>query len=149
MAINNDKEFKGALEGMNLSQLRLAAAGFVDSVLPLSTDERIVAAVKVARQEKASETELEMQLRSVKAAALASYTQCGKLCDWSSQAGHFVAKAAVRCVEPLTDGGAQSVWEGAMDARMARTCEVIATGEGTENNEAQVQYRIVESLLNS
>ena len=149
MAINNDKEFKSARVGMNPSQLRLAAAGVVDSVLPLSTDERIVSAVKVARQEKASETELEMQLRSVKAAALASYTQCGKLCDWHGQAGHFVAKAAVRCVEPLTDGGAQRVWECAMDARMARTCEVIATGEGTENNEAQVQYRIVESLLNS
>jgi hypothetical protein len=149
MAINNDKEFKSALMGMSPAQLRLAAAGFIDSVLSLSTDLRVAAAVKAAKQAEVSEVELEMQLRSVKAAALASYTQCGKLCDWSSQAGHFVAKAAVRCVEPLTDGGAQSVWEGAMDARMARTCEVIATGEGTENNEAQVQYRIVESLLTS
>lgn len=149
MAINNDKEFKSALAGMSPAQLRLAAAGFVDSVLSLSTDLRVAAAVKVAKQAEVSEAELEMQLRSVKAAALASYTQCGKLCDWNGQAGHFVAKAAARCVEPLSDGGAHSVWEGAMDARMARTCEVIATGEGTENNEAQVQYRIVDSLLNS
>jgi hypothetical protein len=35
-----------------------------------------------------------------------------------------------------------------MQARMARTCETVATGEGTENREAEEQYRILEAFLN-
>jgi hypothetical protein len=31
---------------------------------------------------------------------------------------------------------------------MARTCQTVATGEGTENREAEEQYRILEAFLN-
>lgn len=37
-------------------------------------------------------------------------------------------------------------WSTAMNARMARVCEKIAEGEGADN-EAQEQYRILESFL--
>jgi hypothetical protein len=77
-----------------------------------------------------------------------SFTQCGKSTDWADQAGHFVAKATVACVRPAAEGE-NLAWEAAMASRMARTCETVATGEGTENSEAQEQYRILGAFLNS
>jgi hypothetical protein len=38
-------------------------------------------------------------------------------------------------------------WNAAMQARMARTCEAISTGQGTENREAEQQYRILEEFI--
>jgi hypothetical protein len=35
-----------------------------------------------------------------------------------------------------------------MNARMARICETIANGQGTENREAEQQYRILTEFLN-
>jgi hypothetical protein len=34
-----------------------------------------------------------------------------------------------------------------MQARMAKTCETVATGEGTEHREAEEQYRILDDFL--
>ena len=75
-----------------------------------------------------------------------SYTQCGRECDWAAQAGHFVSKAASACVQPL-ESGENLAWEAAMQARMARMSETIATGQGTENSEAANQYRILADYL--
>jgi hypothetical protein len=44
--------------------------------------------------------------------------------------------------------GDSPAWDAAMHARMARTCESIATGRGTDNAEAAAQYRILEEFLN-
>ena len=34
-----------------------------------------------------------------------------------------------------------------MQARLARTCQTVAEGLGTENTEAREQYRILETFL--
>jgi hypothetical protein len=149
MNIMNDAEFKAALGRLTPQQQRIAAASFVDSVLALSHDPRVVAAVAAAQRPEVSEVELQMQHHSAKAAAVASYTQCGHQCDWLGQAGHFVAKAAEACVEPMQERGAHHAWETAMRARMARTCEAIGLGQGTDNSEAEVQYRILDTFINS
>jgi hypothetical protein len=59
-----------------------------------------------------------------------------------------VAKAAVACVRPAEEGE-NLAWDAAMSARMARTCETVATGEGTGNNESEEQYRILEAFMNN
>jgi hypothetical protein len=54
----------------------------------------------------------------------------------------------VACVKP-GEAGDNLAWEAAMQARMARTCQTVAEGTGTENREAEEQYRILDAFLNS
>lgn len=148
MAIGNDKDFKSALNGLPVAGQRQLAAAFVQRVLALSGDARVKAALDVAARADASDAELGMALQAANTARVESFTQCGRESDWMAQAGHFVAKAAVACVRPA-EGGDSPAWEAAMQARMARTCETVASGTGTENREAEAQYRILEAFLNS
>lgn len=144
MAISNDKEFKAKLGDLSVSQQRQVAARFVQRVFGLSNDVRVKAAMEVAMRPEISDAELSVVSAAANTARVESFTQCGKETDWNAQAGHFVAKAAVACV------GAASptlAWDAAMQARMARTCETVATGEGTQNREAEEQYRILEDFL--
>lgn len=144
MAISNDKEFKAKLGDLSLSQQRQVAARFVRRVFGLSNDVRVKTAMEVAMRPEISDAELTMVCAAANSARVESFTQCGKETDWNAQAGHFVARAAVACV------GAASptlAWDAAMQARMARTCETVATGEGTQNREAEEQYRVLEDFL--
>lgn len=144
MTIANDKELKAALASLDASRQRQVAARFVDSVLGLCADVRIAGAVNAAKRPDITEVELAAMYQAVKSASVESYTQCGHETDWSDQAGHFVAKAALNCVRPGSDNLA---WDAAMAARMARTCAVISGGEGSESHEAEQQYRILDAFL--
>jgi len=146
MAISNDKEFKATLAGLSSAQQRQVAARFVQRVFPLSNDVRVKAALDVAMRPDISEAELTVVTAAVNTARVESFTQCGKETDWGAQAGHFVAKAAVACVSAASPGSSLA-WDAAMQARMAKTCETVATGEGTENREAEEQYRILEDFM--
>lgn len=148
MTITNDKDFKVKLAALPVARQRHVAAAFVRRVFDLSRDVRVRAALDVAQHDQATDMELTGAYQAANSARVESFTQCGKETDWSAQAGHFVAKAAVACVRPA-GGGDSLAWEAAMQARMARTCETVATGEGTENDEAAEQYRILTAFLNS
>ncbi len=148
MAISNDKEFKTALAGLSTAQQRQVAAGFVQRVFALSGDIRIKAALDAAARADVSDAELTVLSGAANTARVESFTQCGKETDWSAQAGHFVAKAAVACVK-AAEAGSNLAWDAAMHARMARTCQTVADGAGTENVEAGEQYRLLEAFLNS
>lgn len=147
MTIRNDSEFKVALNSLSLAQQRQVAAMFVENVLYLSNDARVRAAVGAAKRVGIAEIELEPLCHAANTARVESYTQCGRETDWEAQAAHFVAKASLACVRPA-DAAGNLAWDVAMDARMARTCETIARGEGTENREAEAQYRILYEFLN-
>jgi hypothetical protein len=148
MAISNDKEFKAALAALPAARQRQVAARFVERVYPLSNDVRVKAALDVAGRPDISDAELTVVAQAANTARVESFTQCGRETDWTAQAGHFVAKAAVACVKPA-EAGDNLAWEAAMQARMARTCQTVAEGSGTENREAEEQYRILEAFLNS
>jgi hypothetical protein len=148
MAISNDKEFKAALAGLPAPRQRQIAARFAERVYPLSNDVRVKAALDVAGRPDISDAELTVVAQAANTARVESFTQCGRETDWTAQAGHFVAKAAVACVKP-GEAGDNLAWEAAMQARMARTCQTVAEGSGTENREAEEQYRILEAFLNS
>ncbi len=147
MAINNDNEFKSALSDLPRAGQRQVAARFAENVLALSKDARVKNAIGTAKRTDITEDELAAAFASAKKASVDSFTQCGTECDWSSQAGHFVARAALACVQPAQPGDSPA-WEAAMHARMARTCEGIASGRGTDNTEATMQYRILTEFLN-
>ena len=148
MAISNDKEFKVALAARPAARQRQVAARFVERVFPLSNDARVKAALDVAGRPDISDAELTVVSQAANTARVESFTQCGRETDWTAQAGHFVAKAAVACVKPA-EAGDNLAWDAAMQARMARTCQTVAEGTGTENREAEEQYRILDAFLNS
>jgi hypothetical protein len=148
MAISNDKEFKSALAGLSPAQQRQVAARFVQAVLPLSGDARIKAALEAAGRAGISDAELAIAAQAANSARVESFTQCGKETDWAAQAGHFVAKAAVACVK-AAEAGSNLAWDAAMQSRLARTFQTVADGAGTDNREAEAQYRTLEAFLNS
>jgi hypothetical protein len=148
MTIGNDKDFKSALAGLSIAQQRQLAARFVEAVFTLSNDARIKAALEAAGRVGITDAELALAAQAANSARVESFTQCGKETDWTAQAGHFVAKAAVACVKPAADGSSLA-WEAAMQARLARTFQTVADGAGTDNREAEAQYRILDAFLNS
>ncbi|MBS4098702.1 MAG: hypothetical protein KGZ83_17915 [Sulfuricella sp.] len=147
MTIANDSDFKAALDHLPPAQQRLLAARFTQNVLAFSRDPRVKGAVDAALREGISDNELALQHQSAKAARVESYTQCGTEADWSCQAGHFVAEAALACVRPA--GRGNPAWDAAMNARMARAAAAIAEGEGDSHREAEAQYRAVETFFNT
>lgn len=147
MKISNDSEFKAALSLLSGATRRLVAARFAENVLALSPDPRVKSAIDAAKRSDITDAELAVVFRSAKAAGVESFTRCGHECDWNDQAGHFVAEAGLACVQPA-EPGSNPAWDAAMQARMARTCETIAIGRGTDNAEATAQYRILAEFLN-
>lgn len=146
MNINNDTEFKAALGGLSSVRQRQVAARFAEDVQGLCKDHRLRTAIDSAKRADITRDELAAALQSANAVSVDSYTQCGHDCDWNSQASHFVAQAVLAGLKPSESGG-NAAWDAAMHARMARTCERIANGIGTDNAEAAAQYRILEELL--
>jgi len=147
MKISNDSEFKAALSFLSGAARRLAAARFAENVLSLGPDPRVKGAIDAAKRADITVAELAAAFQSAKAGSVESFTRCGQDCNWNDQAGHFVAEAGLACVQP-DKPGANPAWDAAMQARMARTCETIATGSGTDNAEASAQYRILAEFLN-
>lgn len=145
--INNDSEFKAVLSGLALVRQRQVGARFVKNVLALSKDARVERTIDSVSRTSLGDDELDAIYKSAKSACVDSFTRCGSECDWSSQAGHFVAEAAMACIKTPGSGG-NPAWDAAMNARMARTCESIAIGRGTDNAEAAAQYRILSQFLN-
>lgn len=143
MVIQTDSEFRSALDKLPTPKQRELATRFTDSVVVLCNDPRIKAALNAARRLDISDIELAAIYQAANAASVESYTQCGKETNWMSQAGHFVAEAAKSCVKPV-ERGHNLAWDAAMYARMARTCETISKGLGTQNRESEVQYRLMD-----
>jgi len=145
ITMDNDTEFKAALGDLPRAAQRRIAARFAESVLALSKDHRIKGAIEAAKRSDITDDEYAAAMRSATAASVDSYTQCGHDCDWNKQASHYVAEAALACFRP----GDRPAWDAAMHARMARSCESIANGDGTDNAETAAQYRILAEFLNS
>ena len=148
MTISNDMEFKSALSRLSRAGQRQVAARFAESVLALCPDPRVGGAINSAKRTDVTEAELKGACQAAKAVSVESFTRCGHECDWHSQAAHFVAEAVLACVKTGGPGG-NPAWDTAMHARMARTCETIATGRGTDNSEPSAQYRILAEFLNT
>jgi hypothetical protein len=150
--IQNDAEFKQALQNLEATQQRSVAALFVEHVLPLSNDERIQSAVKVAVNSNATDDELSNALKSARAATFDSHTRCGSEGNWTEQAGYFVARAAVAAVTPLAQSKKRGpAWQAAMSSRMAKTSLLI--DEDTEDvpmhTENEWQYDTLTKYLQS
>ncbi len=146
MNITNDKDFKAAMANLPAARQRQLAVGFVRRVLDLCSDVRVKAALQAAERADITAAELALISPSVHSARVESYTQCGRDTGWAPQASHFVAKATECCVR-ADPAGDNIGWDVAMYARFARTCQRVADGAGTDNDEALAQYRLLEIFL--
>ena len=148
VTITNDHEFKLALDGLSAVQQRILGGKFVENVLGLCDDARIEHALKVASDTDASDAELGDAFRSAKAVTVKTYTDCGKETDWMAQANHFVAAAAASCLGSASQQTKENAaWKAAMQARMARNCELIERQDGGDHDESQTQYEITTKFL--
>ncbi|MES9917662.1 MAG: hypothetical protein ABW160_17230, partial [Candidatus Thiodiazotropha sp. 4PDIV1] len=94
-----------------------------------------------------STQEVETAYKDAKALATQTYTACGRDADWAAQAEHFVAAAATASLTPDENDGTKKAWRAAMQARMAKNCEMILNDEGGLANESENQYRLTEVFL--
>jgi hypothetical protein len=147
--ISNDREFRAALDRLDATGQRLVAARFVESVLPLCTDERVGHALAVAADAGATDTALADALRTARAATIDCHARCGAEGDWEAQAGYFVARAAIAALTPLGQMPGGSAWQAAMSARMAQTSKSIVSGENAGSQESERQYGILSAYMNA
>jgi len=146
MAIQTEKEFKAALAALPLARQRQVAAAFGQRVMDLCHDVRVKNALAAAARTDITAQELVLVAHSAHSARVESYTQCGHDSGWGPAAGHFVARAAECCVRAAAEGEPVA-WEAALQARLARTCQMVAQGEGTDNDESDAQRQILETFL--
>lgn len=146
--ISNDEQFKAALDSQSVAAQRELAASFIKNVLSLSTDKRIPNVVKVAEDQQASDDELLAAAKSARAAVMDCYTRCGADADWAAQAGYFVARAAAAAVAPAGKSKGGLAWQAAMSCRMARTAQLIESGDSADSEESEQQYRILSEYIN-
>ncbi|MEW8087452.1 MAG: hypothetical protein AB2823_17970, partial [Candidatus Thiodiazotropha endolucinida] len=85
--------------------------------------------------------------KTVKAFATQTYTACGSDADWAAQAEHFVAAAAAASLSSDDQSGARGAWKAAMQARMAKNCEMILNDDGGIANESEKQYQMTGRYL--
>lgn len=150
--ISNEKEFKQALQALDPVQQRTVAALFVEHVLPLSDDKRLQQAISIASDSNASQQDIDDALKSARAATFESHARCGSECNWTEQAGYFVARAAAAALTPQTQTKAASpAWQAAMSSRMAQTSKLIddESEEQAAHSENEWQYKALASYLNN
>ena len=147
--MNNDAEFRKALDSLDSAQQRQLAVRFVENVLALCSDERIARVLKVAGNSEASEDELAEALKTARATTFDCHTRCGSEGDWSEQEGYFVARAATAALTPVAQMPSGPAWQAALSSRMAQTSKAIVTGDDTAGQEAGQQYRVLSEFLES
>ncbi|MGD8911988.1 MAG: hypothetical protein PVI97_14845 [Candidatus Thiodiazotropha sp.] len=145
--IINDQDLREAISGLSPAEQRALAGKFVANVGHLSQDPRISHAIDVTANPNISQAELEEAHKTMKAFATQTYTACGSDADWAAQAEHFVAAAAAASLSSDDQSSARGAWKAAMQARMAKNCEMILNDDGGVANESEKQYQIAQRFL--
>ncbi|MCG7899378.1 MAG: hypothetical protein JAY85_13095 [Candidatus Thiodiazotropha weberae] len=145
--ITNDQSLRDAIGQLSATQQRALAGKFVASVEHLSADPRISRAVQAATNQELNPQEIEAAYKEVKSFATQTYTACGRDADWAAQAEHFVAAAAAASLAPDEPDESKGAWRAAMQARMAKNCEMILNNEGGLANESERQYELAEAFI--
>jgi hypothetical protein len=146
-SITNDHDLREAISGLSATEQRTLGGQFVANVAHLSQDPRINRAIEASAKPAISESELDEIHKTMKAFATQTYTACGSDADWAAQAEHFVAAAAAASLSRDEQNSASGAWKAAMQARMAKNCEMILTDDGGLANESEKQYQLAERYL--
>ena len=145
--IGNDSELRQFIDSLSFAQQRALGMRFAQGVIDLTQDPRLTKALETALTPGVSAPELEEAYKTAKAISTATFTACGRDADWMAQAGHFSAAALQAALAPADQlpGRGTAAWKAAMQARMARNCAMIETGQGSADSESQRQYKIAQA----
>ena len=145
----NDHDLRNALNSLSPIRQRVVGAKFAESVVHLCKDDRVARALATAQDPEASDTELQDACKAAKSYSTKTYTACGTDTDWLAQADHFVAASAAAALTPADQLSAKTnpAWKAAVQARMAKNCEMMEEDEGEKETEAERQYRIARENL--
>ncbi|MET0084058.1 MAG: hypothetical protein ABW079_13665 [Sedimenticola sp.] len=147
-SISNDQQLRAALDNLSVEEQRAIGARFAKSVASLTDNSRLLKALDTAMEPDASSEEREEAYKAAKSISVQTYTACGRDADWDAQAEHFVASACSAALTPdaLITEKQNLAWKAAIQARMAKNCMMIGSGEGDVDNEAVIQYEITEEF---
>ena len=145
--ITNDSELRQFIDSLSFEQQRALGVKFAESVMDLTQDPRLKKALDTALTPAVTAPEVEEAYKTAKAISTATFTACGRDADWMAQAEHFTAAALQAALAPADQlpGKGTAAWKAAMQARMARNCAMIETGQGSADSESQRQYRIAQA----
>ena len=144
----DDGSFRRALDELDAGRQREVGALMVEGLLPLTGDERIKGALKVARDRDTGAAALRAALKSAREAALESHARCGADSDWAEQVDYFVARAAVACLgEQVLSHGKGPAWQAAVSCRMAKACLAAEEEEGAGGAEIERQHHLLSDYL--
>ena len=148
-AISNDSELRQLIDSLGFEDQRALGMKFVQSVIDLTPDPRLKKALETALAPGVTDPEVEEAYKTAKATSTATYTACGRDTDWMAQAEHFVAAALQAALAPADQlpGRSTAAWKAAMQARMARNCAMIETGQASADSESQRQYKIAQGAV--
>ena len=147
--INNDITFKSYIESLPWEHQRLLGVQFVEHTLDLVTDQRVIAALEVAKKSGVTEEVLSDAFHGVRKLVFATYTQCGHKIDLLNVAEHYVALAAAICIQPrdLFATEENPACKAALHCRQARSFQLLSQGKDqASDEESRAQYKIVESF---
>jgi len=144
--IGNDSELRQFIDSLSFAQQRALGVRFAQGVIDLTQDPRLTKALETALTPGVSAPELEEAYKTAKAISTATFTACGRDADWMAQAEHFSAAALQAALAPADQlpGRGTAAWKAAQ-ARMARNCAMIETGQGSADSESQRQYKIAQA----
>lgn len=148
-AISNDSELRQLIDSLGFEDQRALGVKFAQGVIDLTPDPRLKKALETALAPGVTDPEVEEAYKTAKAISTATYTACGRDTDWMAQAEHFVAAALQAALAPADQlpGRSTAAWKAAMQARMARNCAMIETGQASADSESQRQYKIAQGAV--
>ena len=148
-AISNDSELRQLIDSLGFEDQRALGVKFAQSVIDLTPDPRLKKALETALAPGVTDPEVEEAYKTAKTISTATYTACGRDTDWMAQAEHFVAAALQAALAPADQlpGRSTAAWKAAMQARMARNCAMIETGQASADSESQRQYKIAQGAV--
>ncbi|MFK5985314.1 MAG: hypothetical protein QM479_07790 [Pseudomonadota bacterium] len=152
ISISNDKQLRSYFDSLDLLQQRSLALIFINNISYLNSDERIEKIIsEIPFFANNNEEERLNIYQKIKTIMIKSYTNCGSETDWKQQAEHFVAAAVVACLTPeqFISKGKSIVWKTAIQARMAKNCEMIEKDSAEVDSEAIKQYHLAEEFSGS
>lgn len=145
--ITNDSELRHFIDSLSFEQQRALGVKFAESVIDLTQDPRLKKALATAVTPGVSVPEVDEAYKTAKEISIATFTACGRDADWMAQAEHFAAAALQAALAPAEQlpGKGTAAWKAAMQARMARNCAMIETGQGSADSESTRQYKIAQA----
>ena len=128
----NYNDFKKAVESVPQYYQRQLGVRFIKHVMDLVKDQRVGIALEVAKRPQANAEVLKSAYHSVQKVIIGTFTHCVHKINMMATAEHYVALAALVCVQPTSKFQPEEypACKVALLCRHARSFEALASRMG-------------------